>query len=154
MTATPVNIGPRGIGNGCPDLFSGNNLDAEDMDGVKNHLMVLAQQSKALQQRPLRVLLVPISKSGTTLEPTAAFLHFYSYLQEQDHLFQVSGAVVTDKQQEKGPLNRLAREFSWPVFDIPVGVGGRFSVLSTQAGGSCCPWDGPGRSAPRSQGDG
>ena len=112
-------------------FFSGNNLDAEDMDGVKNHLMVLAQQSKAQQQRPLRVLLVPISKSGTTLEPTAAFLHFYSYLQEQDHLFQVSGAVVTDKHQERGPLNRLAREFSWPVFDIPVGVGGRFSVFST-----------------------
>ena len=112
-------------------FFSGNNLDAEDMDGVKNHLMVLAQQSKAQQQRPLRVLLIPISKSGTTLEPTAAFLHFYSYLQEQDHLFQVSGAVVTDKHQERGPLNRLAREFSWPIFDIPVGVGGRFSVFST-----------------------
>ncbi|MCD2436522.1 glucose-6-phosphate isomerase [Acidaminococcus sp. NSJ-142] len=112
-------------------FFSGNNLDAEDLDSVMNQLLLQAQQVRNGERRPLQVLLVPISKSGTTLEPTTAFLYFYDTLEKQRTLFRMGVAVVTDKTLEQGPLNRLARKYGWPIFDVPVGIGGRFSVLST-----------------------
>lgn len=107
-------------------FFSGNNVDSEDMIEIQKWLEALAQN-----KNPLKVLLVPISKSGTTMEPTTAFLYFYEYLSRRSDRFEVRGAVVTDKLLEKGPLNRIARKFNWPIFDVPVGIGGRFSVLST-----------------------
>ena len=112
-------------------FFGGNNVDPEDADNIRDGLVKLADKCRKDLNRPLRVLLVPISKSGTTLEPTAAFLHYYSFLKGEESLFQVSCAVVTDKRMEKGPLNRLARKYGWPMFDVLNGVGGRFSVLST-----------------------
>lgn len=107
-------------------FFSGNNVDSEDMLEIQEWLEALAEGKS-----PLNVLLVPISKSGTTMETTTAFLYFYDYLSKQPDRFHVHGAVVTDKLLESGPLNRLARKFNWPMFDVPVGIGGRFSVLST-----------------------
>lgn len=107
-------------------FFSGNNVDSEDMTEIREWLEVLARNKK-----PLKVLLVPISKSGTTMEITTAFLYFYEYLSRHSDRFEVHGAVVTDRLLETGPLNRLARKFGWPMFDVPVGIGGRFSVLST-----------------------
>ncbi len=112
-------------------FFAGNNVDPEDAEGIRIRLEAMARACREKQGRRLRVLLVPISKSGTTLEPTAAFLYFYSLLQDQGDLFQVDGTVVTDERMEQGPLNRLARKHGWPMFDVPNGVGGRFSVLST-----------------------
>ena len=107
-------------------FFSGNNVDSEDMLEIQEWLEALAEGKS-----PLNVLLVPISKSGTTMETTTAFLYFYDYLSKRPDRFTVHGAVVTDKLLESGPLNRLARKFHWPMFDVPVGIGGRFSVLST-----------------------
>ena len=112
-------------------FFSGNNLDAEDLERVYERLVLAARLLQVTEHRAYRVLLLPISKSGTTLETTAAFLHFWAALHREAQLFQVGGAVVTDARAANGPLNRLAAEHQWPLFDVPEGVGGRFSVLST-----------------------
>ena len=84
-------------------FFGGNNVDPEDADNIRDGLVKLADKCRKDLDRPLRVLLVPISKSGTTLEPTAAFLHYYSFLTGEESLFQVSCAMVTDKRMERGP---------------------------------------------------
>lgn len=110
--------------------FSGNNVDPEDLEGITSSLLEASRTMWEQQHRVYRVLLVPISKSGTTLETTTAFLYFYHVLSRLDTQFKVSGAVVTDKNNADAPLNQLARKFRWPIFDVPVGVGGRFSVLS------------------------
>lgn len=88
--------------------FSGNNVDPEDLEGIKASLIESARKMLQEQHRTYRVLLVPISKSGTTLETTTAFLYFYQELSSLDTLFTISGAMVTDKIMQK------RRSISWP----------------------------------------
>lgn len=64
-----------------------------------------------------RVLLVPISKSGTTLETLAAFSYFYEQCQKSS-LLQMEVAVVTDLDEDISPLYNLAKENVWQCFDI------------------------------------
>ncbi len=70
-----------------------------------------------------------ISKSGTTLEPAAAFRIFRVLLEKKygdkanEHIFATTDA-------HKGVLKGLADEHGWPAFVVPDDVGGRFSVLS------------------------
>ena len=111
--------------------FSGNNVDAEQLASLWEQLLYQAQRMNVCQHYKLRVTLIPISKSGTTLEPTTAFLYFYDKLVGQPDMFEVNVAMVTDKGNSKGPLNLLAQKYHWPMFDIVEGIGGRFSVLST-----------------------
>ena len=70
-----------------------------------------------------------ISKSGTTLEPAAAFRIFRELLEKKygdkadEHIF-----ATTDR--ERGVLKSLANDHGWESFVVPDDVGGRFSVLS------------------------
>ncbi len=70
-----------------------------------------------------------ISKSGTTLEPAAAFRIFRELLQKKygdkanEHIFATTDA-------KRGALKTLANENGWESFVVPDDVGGRFSVLS------------------------
>ena len=70
-----------------------------------------------------------ISKSGTTLEPAAAFRIFRELLAKKygdkadEHIF-----ATTDR--ERGVLKSLANDHGWESFVVPDDVGGRFSVLS------------------------
>lgn len=99
-------------------VFAGNNLDGTALEAV------LAEAGKYK-----RVALIPISKSGTTIEPTVAFLYLYNELNKVADL-HVEVAVVTDASHQEGPFNKLAQRYGWPLFDVPEGVGGRFSVLA------------------------
>lgn len=110
--------------------FSGNNLDVEDMESIWLEIQAKAQELLAAGKK-MQVALVPISKSGTTLESTAAFLYLYNQLKKHQNEFDLKVAVVTDKHNAKAPLNILAQEYNWPMFDVVEGIGGRFSVLST-----------------------
>ena len=76
-----------------------------------------------------RVLLVPISKSGTTLETLAAFSYFYEQCQKSS-LLQMEVAVVTDLDEDISPLYNLAKENVWQCFEIKEGIGGRFCIFS------------------------
>lgn len=74
-------------------------------------------------------MLVPISKSGTTLETLAAFSYFYEQCQKSS-LLQMEVAVVTDLDEDISPLYNLAKENVWQCFDIKEGIGGRFCIFS------------------------
>ena len=63
-----------------------------------------------------RVLLVPISKSGTTLETLAAFSYFYEQCQKSS-LLQMEVAVVTDLDEDISPYITW-QENVWQCFDI------------------------------------
>ncbi|MBR5095340.1 MAG: glucose-6-phosphate isomerase, partial [Oscillospiraceae bacterium] len=70
-----------------------------------------------------------ISKSGTTLEPAAAFRIFRELLVKKygdkadDHIFATTDA-------KRGARKSLANDHGWESFVVPDDVGGRFSVLS------------------------
>ncbi len=89
-------------------------------------------ETRALVGRlqPDRTLYLIISKSGRTLE-TAAHLavlgRYYAQQLGRSNL-PLHLAVVTDPAS--GPLRELAVREGYPLFPIPPGVGGRFSVLS------------------------
>lgn len=111
--------------------FSGNNVDPEDMESIWDQIEVLLESTQANSGKKLKVELVVISKSGTTLESTAGFLYFYEKMQEKKDAIKTFVTVVTDKHNQAGPLNILADKHGWNMFDIVEGIGGRFSVLST-----------------------
>ncbi len=67
-----------------------------------------------------KTLTVVISKSGKTTETLAAFMFFRQF--SKDCL------IITDPQE--GPLRKMAMENGIGSFEIPPGVGGRYSVLS------------------------
>lgn len=108
-------------------FFAGNNLDSESC----NELLETITCDAHLQPQPRRVMLIPISKSGTTLETMCGFLFFYEGLSKKQNI-ALDCAVVTDLQApvEKSPLLQLAKEGNWPTFDIKEGIGGRFSVMT------------------------
>lgn len=105
-------------------FFGGNNVDPLDT-------LRLVKRIKGIAARTgenFRLLLVPISKSGTTLETLTAFSYFYTAF--KDSGITVDVAVVTDLSDEAAsPLKTLAKQNGWQTFDIKEGIGGRFSVL-------------------------
>ncbi len=69
-----------------------------------------------------------ISKSGGTLEPSLAFNHFNDLLQKK-HGDDANERVVA-VTGNKGILNDLATSKGYKTFEIPDGIGGRFSVMT------------------------
>ena len=108
--------------------FSGNNLDVDQYSEVVDEVEYLATHRLGKNEQ-FRVLLVPISKSGTTLETLAAFSYFYEQCQKSS-LLQMEVAVVTDLDEDISPLYNLAKENVWQCFDIKEGIGGRFCIFS------------------------
>ena len=111
-------------------FFSGNNLDAEQYASMLAEVIRQAQYKRFAGQGKTKVMLIPITKSGTTLETMAAFVYFYENLKNETDLFEVDVTVVTDLVAGDGPLCQLAIKNHWQTFDIKEGVGGRFCVLS------------------------
>lgn len=110
--------------------FSGNNLDPVDCNNLIYEIERLAKCYAALN-RPLKVMLVPISKSGTTLETITAFTYFYDNFNNAKNI-DLECSVVTDLSADidKAPLLQLANKFGWQKFDIKEGIGGRFCVMT------------------------
>ncbi len=74
--------------------------------------------------------LIPISKSGTTLEPAIAFRFLLNLMIEQFGTSELQNRVVTITDKSKGALRQLTDEYQLRSFIVPDDVGGRFSVLS------------------------
>lgn len=121
------------IRQGQPKIyFSGNNVDPEDCNRLFFELVhQTGKRRYALEGRKLRVMLIPISKSGTTLETISAFLYFYQNLSREPSI-ELEVAVVTDlkAEPEAAPLLELADRYGWEKFDIKEGIGGRFCVMT------------------------
>ena len=119
---------------GWPKLyFSGNNLDPRRTGELLAQIEREARQKSRLYPGQLyRVCLVVISKSGSTIETTATFMTIYDALRRFAPPLEVQVAAVTDPAGGDGEtvLHRLARNQGWPMFAVPDGVGGRFSVFS------------------------
>lgn len=119
---------------GWPKLyFSGNNLDprrtGELLAQLEREARLKAQHHPS---QLYRVCLIVISKSGSTIETTATFMALYDALRRITPPVEVQAVAVTDPAEgpQETVLHRLARTHGWPVFSVPDGVGGRFSVFA------------------------
>ncbi len=119
----------RGDRGGRPRLyFEGNNVDN---DGAQGLLDVLGR-GKAVRDLEDRWAIVVISKSGGTLETAAAFRTFLAALRQslRDRPDSLSEYVVP-VTGKSGKLFDLSKALGCQeIFDIPDGVGGRFSIFT------------------------
>ena len=121
---------PRGERGGRPRLsFEGFNIDNDSAQGLLDLLAAPATKADDLLDR---WALVIVSKSGGTLETAVATRLFLRALYDR-----VGGdreklaALVVPITGRSGRLADLAKAIGCPdVFDIPDGVGGRFSVFT------------------------
>ncbi|MBX9792110.1 MAG: glucose-6-phosphate isomerase [Pirellulales bacterium] len=121
---------PRGERGGRPRVyFDGNNFDTDGTAGLLDLVNTNGQGADPLD----RWALVPISKSGGTLETAAAFrvfLRAFERANQAGRQAAIAGLLVP-VTGATGKLRDLARSLGCTdVFDIPDGVGGRFSIFS------------------------
>ncbi|WP_425058522.1 Glucose-6-phosphate isomerase [Sporomusa carbonis] len=134
---------------GYPKLyFSGNNIDPRRTTELIEHIKYEAH-IKALHAGErdchadarndvrngagvYRVMLIVISKSGATLDTMSAFMVVYQALKAMEPQLEVRVVAVTDPAAGANEtlLHKLAAQEGWPMFSVPDGVGGRFSVFS------------------------
>ena len=108
-----------GKGKGDPQIFfAGNSLSTRHW----NELMGL------LQNKGFSIIV--ISKSGTTTEPAIAFRSLRWLLERRYGTDEARRRIYAITDPEEGGLRQMVKENRWQSFDIPAGVGGRYSVLS------------------------
>lgn len=122
------NIAERG---GYPKVyFSGNNIDPRSTKELIEHIESSAKAHHVhTGDEKYKVMLICISKSGSTLDTMSSFIIVYSALSNNPDI-ELSVVAVTDPD-EKNPtlLKKMAMERNWPTFAVPDGVGGRFTVF-------------------------
>ena len=77
---------------------------------------------------PQDTLVCVITKSGSTVETISNFMYIYRWLVEDVEDINEHIIIITDNVDN--PLRKFGREKNFQIFDIPVNVGGRYSVLS------------------------
>ena len=103
---------------GRPRLYVLDNVDPDETAGLLRQL--------DLQ----RTLVNVISKSGTTAETMAGYLVVRERLEAAVGAGAVGDHLVFTTDATTGTLRALGTSMDVPMFDLPDGVGGRFSVLS------------------------
>ena len=119
----------RGDRGGRPRVsFEGNNVDNDASQGL---LDVLGRERVATGVED-RWAIAVISKSGGTLETAAAFRQFLAALRQSCGRDPAKLAqLVVPVTGASGKLFDLSKALGCPeVFDIPDGVGGRFSIFT------------------------
>jgi len=125
---------PSAARGGWPEVyFSGNNIDPRRTADLVAYLLYRAEVTKSRAGHPFTVLLLVISKSGGTLDTMANFMVLYDRLREAADVKLRVAAVTDPGEASPTALCRLAKEHGWPMFRVPDGVGGRFSVFSEVA---------------------
>ena len=108
-----------GKGKGDPQIFfAGNTVSTRSW----NELIRL------LKDKDFSVIV--ISKSGTTLEPAMAFRSLRWMLERKYGSDGANKRIYAVTDPVDGALRQMAEEKGWESFSIPVGVGGRYSVLT------------------------
>lgn len=111
----------RNIGRekGDPQVFfAGNSLSTRHW----NELMGL------LEGKDFSVIV--ISKSGTTTEPAIAFRGLRWMLERKYGTDEAKKRIYAVTDPCRGALRQMATEEGWETFNIPAGIGGRYSVLT------------------------
>ena len=106
--------------HGNPRLFVLDNIDPAQfgsfLDWVEPHLD--------------KTIFNVIGKGGETAETASQFLTVRQRLENALGPDACKERIIITTDPEKGPLRKIAAEFSFRTLEIPEGVGGRFSVLS------------------------
>lgn len=103
--------------NGFPRVFVLDNIDPDRFSGLMDVI------------KPEETLFNFITKSGTTVETMAQFLIIVKRLGNRlgkdykEH-------IITTTDSEKGTLREITSREGFRSFEIPAGVGGRYSVLT------------------------
>lgn len=71
-----------------------------------------------------------ISKSGSTTEPSIAFLLFRQLLEEKYGRDGARDRIFVTTDRHEGTLRQLANQEGYATFSIPNNIGGRYSVLT------------------------
>ena len=103
--------------NGVEIIFAGNGLSADDLN----------DKIERLGERDFSINV--ISKSGTTLEPAAAFRVFRALL-EKKYGAAAKRRIYATTDAKSGVLKAMADAEGYETFVVPDDVGGRYSVLS------------------------
>jgi len=73
---------------------------------------------------------IAVSRSGTTLEPAVAFRSLRWMLERRYGTDAANRRIYAVTDPVDGALRKMAEEEGWECFSIPVGIGGRYSVLT------------------------
>ena len=104
---------------GSPRIyFTGNGIDGAD----------IAQILRLVEGKS--VYLNVISKSGTTLEPAAAFRVFKDYVEKTYGREEARKRIICTTDARRGALKGLADQEGYECFVVPDNIGGRYSVLT------------------------
>ncbi len=103
---------------GRPNLHVLDNIDPERLRSTLERL------------EPRKTLVNVITKSGDTAETMASFLIFRKWLIEGAGQAGYRERMLVTTDRRKGALRRIADEEKLAGFEVPDGVGGRFSVLT------------------------
>ncbi|NLM42773.1 MAG: glucose-6-phosphate isomerase [Clostridiales bacterium] len=74
-----------------------------------------------------------ISKSGTTLETALAFRVFREILEKKYGKSEAKNRIIAVTDGRKGTLLEIAKKEGYEIFEIPMNIGGRYSVLTPAA---------------------
>ena len=102
----------------CKLLFAGNCLSSRELKRVL----------KKLEGHDFSINV--ISKSGTTLEPAVAFRILKQALIEKYGEAEAMKRIIATTDPESGALHDEAKKNGYETFDVPSGIGGRYSVLT------------------------
>ncbi len=116
-------LGRKDAASARPSVFfAGHTADPEALSEVLSQL----KKEAAKKDGTYTVAVLVISKSGTTVEPSAAL----SVLQKELPKITKDIRYIGIAGQGNNVLHRLCHENDWLHFYVPEGIGGRFSVLS------------------------
>ena len=101
-----------------PELYVLDNIDPERLYRVMQKL------------NPAETLVNVITKSGSTAETMASFLIFRKWLVDGVGESGYRDRVVVTTARDSGSLRQIADQEGLTSFEVPDGVGGRFSVLT------------------------
>lgn len=112
--------------NGYPKaFFAGNNVDAHKLSGL-----IQTMRAESTGQQDYTVMAVVISKSGSTIEPMSNYMIFKEAMEAAGISMETVAVTDPHEGEKETLLHTLARESGWPIFYVPDGIGGRFSVFS------------------------
>ncbi len=118
LLRSPWNELSRDDREGRPRLYVLDNVDPDETADLLRHLDLK------------RTLVNVISKSGTTAETMASYLVVRERLEAAVGEGAVKDHLVFTTDNDSGTLRALGQTLGVTMFDLPDGVGGRFSVLS------------------------
>ncbi|MDR1101350.1 MAG: glucose-6-phosphate isomerase [Clostridiales bacterium] len=103
---------------GVQVYFIGNNLSPDYLGDLLDYV------------RDKRISVCVVSKSGTTLEPAAAFRFARELMESKYGKTEAAERIYAITDREKGALKKLADASGYATFAVPDDIGGRYSVLT------------------------